>query len=623
MEVNELDATIWDIPNSQVVSPYIGHFMDIAKYNGANYYFSKTRFHDYFYELIENKIETLHGIDENCIVGVQGIGISTTLVHYVLTCIKKGINNIHYIDLNLVKGETQMNRLKKYGEEMKSASVLILDHMTLFNRSIVADVKSLVPIRRIIYVKSGFSATRNQFDNFIGYEWELTHEEFKIIWMESMKKAKCTDNLDNQEVFITELYDTCKDKFILTPCLLHRLYVCFVIDGDRYSPKEEDGKDVDYFIMRYRSSLGKDITEFRLRLLEIMECGSPQEKHQCSELSLHSKILLNQVKITGCILLNIERNCPFKIPVNIFHCKYGIVKESDIEKNRRFLENGFQNGDKYVSVTFTPQEQLKHWEKLFPFDVHSIIENKDTMKVENMLDICFQSEGIRKEMENELVRLQYQLRTLIVPGDIRDSTSETHCKISDESVRCVLPQCQSVAIISNLREITYINLTTSHLEKISAKCQGHDGNVEKMANFLKDEIEKNIERCLIVHPTIDSMKGFDYILYNCTETGSDIGAKKAKKAKQEKLPILHLVQVTTGTSRSVGESLKILKSVMDGFVHLHVTFIVASKDCETYTFNGNVCFENASVVNLTHLAIGGMIKQSKLLNSIIGMVERS
>ncbi|CAG2255393.1 unnamed protein product [Mytilus edulis] len=611
-----------------MVSPYIGHFMNIAKYNSANYYFAQTRFHDYFYELIENKIEKLHGIDENCIIGVKGIGITTTLVYYVITCIKKGIKNIHYIDLNLVKGETQMNRLKKYAEEMKSSSVLILDHVTLFNRSIVADIKSLVPMSKIIYVKSGFSATRNQFDKFIGYEWELTHEEFRMIWMESMRKPKHTANLQNQEIFITKLYDTCKDKYILTPRLLHKVHVCFVIDGDQYSPNEEDGKDVDYFIMRYRSSLGKDITEFRLRLLEMMECGKLQQKYLCSELSLHSKILLNQVKITGGILLNLERNCPFKIPVNIFHCKYGIVKEKDIEKDTRFLENGFQNGDKYVNVTITPTELLKQWEKLFPFDVHSIIENKDAMKVENVLDICFHSEGIRKEMENELVRLQYQLRTLIIPGDIRDSTSETHCKVSDVSVRYVLPQCQSVAIVSNLREITYINLTASHLENVAAKlkCQGGDRNVEKMAYFLRNEIEKNIERCLIVHPTIDILKGFDYILYNCTETRNDIGAKKPKKARQESFPILHLVQLTTGdkgTSRSVAESLKVLKSVMDGFVHLHMTIIIASKDCQTYTFNGNVNFENVSVVNLTHLAIGGMIKQSKLLNSIVGMVKRS
>lgn len=625
MEVNELDPSIWDLPISQMVLPYIANFMNIAKYNGAHYYFAKTRFHDYFYELIENKIGTLHGIDVNCIVGVQGIGLSTTLIYYVLTCIKKGIRNIHYIDLNLVIGETQMNRLKNYAEEMKSSGVLILDHVTLFNRSIVADVESMVPMSRIIYVKSGFSATRNQFDNFIGKEWELNREEFKIIWMESMRKAKYTTNLNNQEMFITELYDTCKDKFILTPLLLRRVHVFFVIDGDQYS---EEGNDVDYFMMRYRSSLGRDITDFKLKLLDVMECGTLQERHQGSEFSLHSKILLNQVKVTGGILLNLENDSPFKIPVNIFHCKYSIVKENDFEDSPRFLEMGFQKGDKYVTVTLSPPELLKHWEKLFPFDIQAIFDNTDAMNAENILDICFQSEGIRKEMENELVHLQYQLRTLIVPGDIRDSTSETNCKISDVSVRCVLPQCNSVRIITNLREITYINLTAFHMSKISAKlkCHGHDRNVEKIAYFLRDEIEKNMERCLIIHPTIDNINGFDYMVYISTDTGSHIGAKKAKKAKQESTPILYLVQVTKGAphaGRSVEEALRIFKSVMNGFVHLHVTFIIARKECDTYTLNGNTCFENASVINLTHLAIGGMIRQSKLLKSIVSMVKRS
>ncbi|XP_063439543.1 uncharacterized protein LOC134720909 isoform X2 [Mytilus trossulus] len=611
-----------------MVSPHIGNFMNIARYNSANYYFAQTRFHDYFYEFLEKKIDTLHGLDENCIVGVQGIGKSSTLVYYVLSCIKKGNKNIHYIDLNLVKGETQMNRLKKYAEEMNYSGVLILDHVTLFNRSIVADVESLVPMRRIIYVETGFSASakRSKFGYLIGKEWELTRDEFKIIWMESLKKAKYTAHLENQEGFITELYDTCKDKFICTPRLLHRVHVFFVIDGDQYSKVEEEGKDVDFFVMRYRSCLRRDISEFELKLLEVMECGTPRDKHQCSEFSLHTKILLNQVKATGDILLNLEQYDMFNIPVNIFHCKYCIVKEKDIEMDPRFLEMGLQKGDKYVTVSLITPKLLKHWEKVFPFNVHAIFDNKDGMDVENVLDICFQSGGIRKEVENELVRLQYQLRTLIVPGDIKDLTSETHCKVSAVSARCVLPQCNSV-LITHLEEITYINPTLSHLENISAKLKfhGHDRNVEKLAYFLQKEIRQNKERCLIVHPAIDNMKGFDYVVYMCTDTGSNVGGKKAKKPKQQGMPILHLVQVATGathTGRSVGEALKIFKSVMNGFVHLHVTFIIARKECSTYSLNGNMSFENASVVNLTHLAIGEMIAQSKLLNSIVGMVKR-
>lgn len=607
----ELDPSVWDIP----LSDNARYFMNIDKYNSTVYYFAKTRFHNYFFEFLEKKMNTQHSIEENCVVGEQGIGKSLTTVYYVLSCLKKGFTGIHYIDMNLVKGEVQMRRLVEYANKMKSSDWLILDHVTLFNRETLSKVESLVPTGRILYIETGFSASlkRFSFGDLIGKEWSLERNEFIKIWMGSLKKADY--NVKHQQQFTNKLYDSCKERFILTPRLLHRMHAFFVIDGDLDGGNEYD---IEYFEMRYRLSLARDITEFELELSETMASGRCQERLQCIEFSLLTKVVLNQIKDRGSMLFKLDRDYLFKIPVNIFKCSYGVVKEFD----SRFVKNCFQKGDRYVSVTLSVPELFEHWQKVFPFNMKTIFENQEGLNVQYILDVCFQSDAIRKEVGNEIVELQYQLRNLIVPMGITD-TYETHCILSKAVSSRTLRQCDTVAI-RNVSEITYIEPTLPTFNKINAsklQFQGDDQNVEKLAYVIKDEILKNQERCLIVNP--QNMKGLDYVVYINTGSVSSLGAKKTKKPKQHGLQILHLVQVATGVGKSAGEALNVFKTVMDGLLPVHVTFIIARKESDTYTLNGNMTFEHASVVNLTHSAVLGLISQSKLLNGFVNMVGKS
>ena len=112
-------------------------------------------------------------------------------------------------------------------------------------------------------------------------------------------------------------------------------------------------------------------------------------------------------------------------------------------------------------------------------------------------------------------------------------------------------------------------------------------------------------------------------MYISTESES---TSRAKKPKQQGMQIVLLVEVATGathTGVSLGEALDVFKSVMNGLVTLHVTFIIARKERDTYKLNGNMTFENVSGINLTHVAVGNLISQSKLLSGFVHMVSTS
>lgn len=170
------------------MSPYFSSFVNIAKYSGEFKYFLKTRFHDFFVGILERRIE-----EELSIVGVQGIGKSSSAVYYVLSCIRNGDRHIHYIDLDVIKEESdiQMNKLQEFAKQVEPSDIVILDHVTLFNRSTVKKIQQIITISKMIFIETGFAASATKrnfaFPFHSNLSWEL-NKEFIEIWTESLFK---------------------------------------------------------------------------------------------------------------------------------------------------------------------------------------------------------------------------------------------------------------------------------------------------------------------------------------------------------------------------------------------------------------------------------------------------
>lgn len=57
--------------------------------------------------------------------------------------------------------------------------------------------------------------------------------------------------------------------------MLQRVRNFMVLDGDYFDEELKEGKNIDYFVMRYKTSLANDITQFKYNLE--MELGSEED----------------------------------------------------------------------------------------------------------------------------------------------------------------------------------------------------------------------------------------------------------------------------------------------------------------------------------------------------------
>ena len=198
------------------------------------------------------------------LVGIQDIGISTTIVYFVISSIENGKQRVHYIDMDLVDDEADICKVMEYLSSMKKEHVLIIDHVTLFNRSIVSKIeqRALGILSKILLIETGFSASSRGLCNefYFDKNLQLNQNECKTIWIECLKKVKHC--LEDQNSFIDDLYGHCENRFTLTPWLLHRVLHYMVGRGCRYDPSLQNGKDVEYFMLRYMQSFESGISNF-------------------------------------------------------------------------------------------------------------------------------------------------------------------------------------------------------------------------------------------------------------------------------------------------------------------------------------------------------------------------
>ena len=167
---------------------------------------------------MKKEIENTDAVHETYpLVGIQGIGKSSTIVYYVLSCIRNGNYRVRYIDMNYVEDEEDLCKLKEYISTMQKGDRLILDHVTVFNGSIVRRIKQLVEhiVSKVLMIETGFSASaRHDPKCILDDKWQLDRNEFRKIWMECLRKTKYP--LEVQETFIDDLMIIIVVKIILS-----------------------------------------------------------------------------------------------------------------------------------------------------------------------------------------------------------------------------------------------------------------------------------------------------------------------------------------------------------------------------------------------------------------------
>ncbi|VDI74559.1 Hypothetical predicted protein [Mytilus galloprovincialis] len=559
------------------------HFLTYKTYarNLKDKCFIKTKFHNHFLEVL--KAVRKGGFQKERIVGISGIGKSSSVMYYILSCRKNGDGGIHYVDLSVIqKRDKNLEKFSQYIASVKNGDCLVIDHVTLFKGKLVEKIEELASFVKIIVIESGNTACVCTTNLDFNKDFQLDLNDFEKIW-NGMLSVKRTDFPSRHELLDSllklgdKIYHELKDKFIVTPRLLQ----------DTFDEMFIFGKKIHEISYCAEIKLREEIAMFKDEL----------KTTYCETFLLDTKLLLDCLDGQGkSIVCTLSQFSDFKVAINIFDVRMLEVTKHDFEDNCKFYELELEEGDRYVTISHLVPFISRHWIEKFPFKLKEVFNCEDANRI---LDFSLQNGSLRKMFKDCIVNCQVKNNFVIIPDKPKffDTISSEDLGSHENILFDGVMKPRKLYCLRPKNEVLKDTI-------IQEKYKGHLENVCRAAVYVKREIENCNDRSFIIYPSVTNFMGFDYFLYtrpslfdsdSSEETSSSPPSKKSKNRG-----MLFLVQVATGSSHTgitMNRTLSVFKDIIDE-VTLHVVVLIATKQSDTFTFTGNYIFKDISIVNI-------------------------
>lgn len=574
MEIDVFDEDILSIVDSDDDALHIG-FIDRFKLKLTPCY-TKTKFHNYFSDYIKNMRN--FGEESVFISGIEGIGKTSSVIYYVLDCIKRKDYRVHYVDLNLVVDNLDIF-LEYAKENVHEGHCLILDHITVFNIHCVQTIRNTIKSVKYLQIESGFTASVHRDCMLFGKDYQLDREDFKTLWITSLRSV--TDQVETrvQDLIAKsmEVYTCFAEHFIITPRLVQfvwrEMYFC--------------GFEADDVLMTYEKKIQDSIKSFS----EIQD-----DNKLFADFILHTRMFLYFVPKYEDFILTDNQYRQVKIAVNIFQVKAYKVTKDDLRCDIRFTDLDLKEGERYVRLTHLIPRLALYWKERLPYRFDSVLDYVDSAR---LISIMFQNGGAHKEIENMIVKYQKSANIAIIPGS-KELLQTTY---SESSSEFKIPQSVGLSFL-RVDDFHCINLAA--LKSFDTEYTYQDENVAKCALWIKRHMKENP---FLLHVEVGNLMGVDYFVYNPYDkcaTSQEWSCSAAKSPRLSHEGVLYLVQVASGASHrgdTIGRAFNIVKDVLsEKNIIIHVVVLVSSRSAEPYTLT-KCRFENASVINLNNVKL--------------------
>ncbi|VDI19271.1 Hypothetical predicted protein [Mytilus galloprovincialis] len=553
--------------------------------------FIKTKFHDCFIEKMT--IARITSSQRQTLVGIEGIGKSSSAIYYVLSCRKKGDNGIHYVDLNVIEAiDKNLEKFKLFADNVTCNDCLVVDHVTLSNMPLVKKIAEVTQYTQIILIESGFTACAHTTTGVdFGKDLQLDLDEFKKIWTGSLSVqtkglSMFLEGHKGSSLFLEghKVYHELKSQLVVTPKLLHSTLDDMMLHNLK----------TEAVLYSAKCRLREEIAIFNL------DVKNPQEERFILDTKTLLELIKNHDEGFTTTIFTLQE---FKIAINIFDVQIRVVTKQALKENYRLYELELADGDVYVVISELQPSLYSFWIEKFLYNFKEVTSHADNFPKDLLHRIIIYG-GMQKEFETAIVKFQADNNIVFVPD--RDVFTDTDSV--EKPGKCEIQQC--IGIIKQRHGLQGLKPDQDTLMEYSDEnTNRYDKplrNVHRTALFLKDEIKKNRDQTLLVYPSVKNLVGFSYFLYTAN-THSNCGMDKESNSsvpvkRKRNEGTLFLVRVSTGfshTGLTMHNALKVFRNTLKE-VSLHAVVLIATKSSGPYTLTGNCVFKHLSIVNIGH-----------------------
>ncbi|XP_071120338.1 uncharacterized protein [Mytilus edulis] len=553
--------------------------------------FIKTKFHDCFIEKMT--IARITSSQRQTLVGIEGIGKSSSAIYYVLSCRKKGDNGIHYVDLNVIEAiDKNLEKFKLFADNVTCNDCLVVDHVTLSNMPLVKKIAEVTQYTQIILIESGFTACAHTTTGVdFGKDLQLDLDEFKKIWTGSLSVqtkglSMFLEGHKGSSLFLEghKVYHELKSQLIVTPKLLHSTLDDMMLHNLK----------TEAVLYSAKCRLREDIAIINL------DVKHPQEERFILDTKTLLELIKNHDDGFTTTLFTLQE---FKIAINIFDVQISVVSKQALKENYRLFELELTEGDVYVVISELQPSIHSFWIEKFPYNFKEVTSHTDNCS-KDFLHRIINYGGMQKEFEAAIVKFQAENHIVFVPD--RDVYTDTDSV--EKPGKCEIKQC--TGIIKQRHGLRCLKPNQDKLMEYSDEnTNRYDKplkNVHRTALFMREEIKKNRDQTLLVYPSVQNLVGFSYFLYTanthskCGIDEESSGSVPVKRKRNEET--LFLVRVSTGISHTgltMNNALKVFRNTLKE-VSVHAVVLIATKGSGPYTLTGNCVFKHLSIVNIGH-----------------------
>ncbi|XP_076114632.1 uncharacterized protein LOC143082703 [Mytilus galloprovincialis] len=553
--------------------------------------FIKTKFHDCFIEKMT--IARITSSQRQTLVGIEGIGKSSSAIYYVLSCRKKGDNGIHYVDLNVIEAiDKNLEKFKLFADNVTCNDCLVVDHVTLSNMPLVKKIAEVTQYTQIILIESGFTACAHTTTGVdFSKDLQLDLDEFKKIWTGSLSVqtkglSMFLEGHKGSSLFLEghKVYHELKSQLIVTPKLLHSTLDDMMLHNLK----------TEAVLYSAKCRLREDIAIINL------DVKHPQEERFILDTKTLLELIKNHDDGFTTTLFTLQE---FKIAINIFDVQISVVSKQALKENYRLFELELTEGDVYVVISELQPSIHSFWIEKFPYNFKEVTSHTDNCS-KDFLHRIINYGGMQKEFETAIVKFQAENHIVFVPD--RDVYTDTDSV--EKPGKCEIKQC--TGIIKQRHGLQCLKPDQDKLMEYSDEnTNRYDKplrNVHRTALFMSEEIKKNRDQTLLVYPSVQNLVGFSYFLYTanthskCGIDEESSGSVPVKRKRNEKT--LFLVRVSTGISHTgltMNNALKVFRNTLKE-VSVHAVVLIATKGSGPYTLTGNCVFKHLSIVNIGH-----------------------
>lgn len=510
------DLKILELANSTEVTELTKNVANLRNFRRRKFYL-KTKFHKAFCLKIKKARDNLTlRIEEDEYItfsGIEGIGKTSSVIYYWLSCLLKKDNSINYIDLEVIAEDDKdlkhfSNLARDFSRDL--SHTLFVDHVTVFNQEYIAKIKKVAPHSSLILIEKGFTASAHQNNVQFSREYQLDEEEFEKVWI-SIAKSSSHMKKEAQHV-IEKAHDvySCFSKCALMTARVAQYVFNIMFVHEIFDPVR--------ILMSYLETQKQKIETFF------------KMDHDCLEIFLmHTKCLLHVMSEGGDYILTEKQYGNVYVATNIFEVEHLTISKEDLMLEQ-FLSLELAEGDGYVKLSLLVPELGSYWKEYLPYKQEALLKYENPTK---LVEIMFQNGGARKEIKKMIIQFQKMTEEVIVP------------EMNTTSVHLAADICTTQIQLSNYALVPmgeYYDPGLDELSFIETDFKLCEKNVARCALWM---IKKMNRTSFMFYPQIENLMGVDYFIYRFVRSDEDI-ARKAKKPRLEH--VLYLVQVATGGS---------------------------------------------------------------------------